>query len=598
MLTKQLQKIIENNIKKTFSALRMHLLGPDKVSTQYLFSIKKFDPSTTLSHIYAHANAVNDIKPGKSDSKSVDKLKDVAEKYIDALEQKAIADTTRIVGEKIDNLSVEAKIKNQKPEDYIRQPEGQKILASISKELKDQREKINKAADLLVTHELHNAQNIGAFDGILSAAKAIGIDDPVVFKIGVLDDNRCLAKGSLIETPKGLVKVEDLQVGDVVRSHLNLSGAQDRSKTLNSIVQKTDSILKKCIKVTFDNGIEITASEDHPILIFYNRVYLFWPLNEVVKISNVNVVDINKLTIKDKKKLSAHIRCPIAKKNGYKDFWQFTLDNRREICELYTSGLTIVDICKKYNVDTKNQKFVSAILKLSNVFSKTRHLSGNSFNAKYLQKRDDNLEKLSNKIITSVMLDMEKGLSGIEICKKYGVSRSFLGKKILTKVSNEAYDAWISKIKAKGAKSAWDKIKQNPQLEAKIKEKFRDVMLNCAAKGSAPQQKLADRFRNLGYQVEYNCRLSDMRVDMIIDGSIVVEYDGSGHDIQVRIGNITAGQLSKNDYARDKVCKNLGYKVIRIKSKKDIVPDTNSLEFLIKTVKESENSFFVVQYED
>lgn len=190
MLTKQLQKIIEDNIRKTFSSLRMHLLGPDKVSRQYLFSIKNFDPNTTLSHLYAHANAVNDIKPGKSDSKSIDKLKDVAEKYIDALEQKTIADTTRIVGEKIDNLSVEAKIKNKSPEDYIRQPEGQKILASISKELKDQREKIKKAADLLVTHELHNAQNIGAFDGILGAAKSIGIDDPVVFKIGVLGDGK------------------------------------------------------------------------------------------------------------------------------------------------------------------------------------------------------------------------------------------------------------------------------------------------------------------------------------------------------------------------------------------------------------------------
>jgi very-short-patch-repair endonuclease len=169
----------------------MHLLGPDKVSTQFLFLLKNFDPNTTIGHLYSHANTVNDIKPGRPDDKSISKLKDIAEKYIDALEQKAIADTTRIVGEKIDNLTVEAKIKNQKPEDYIRQPEGQKILASISKELKDQRDKIKKAADVLVTHELHNAQNIGAFDGILGAAKSVGIDDPVVFKIGVLDEKRC-----------------------------------------------------------------------------------------------------------------------------------------------------------------------------------------------------------------------------------------------------------------------------------------------------------------------------------------------------------------------------------------------------------------------
>ncbi len=37
----------------------------------------------------------------------------------------------------------------------------------------------------------HRAQNAGALDGILSVSKSLNIEDPQIFKIGVLDSKRC-----------------------------------------------------------------------------------------------------------------------------------------------------------------------------------------------------------------------------------------------------------------------------------------------------------------------------------------------------------------------------------------------------------------------
>lgn len=191
MLSKIVQEIIENNVKKAFQNLRLNLLGPDKISKAVVFSIKNFDPLTTLASAYLHANSLNSIDDKSVDKDTINKLKDVAEKYIDNLEQKSIADVTRVVSEKIDNITTKAKTSGKTTEEILKSSDGREILRDLKSALKEQREKISSAADLIVNHELHNAQNFGAFDGLLSASKAANIQDPVVFKIGVMDEKRC-----------------------------------------------------------------------------------------------------------------------------------------------------------------------------------------------------------------------------------------------------------------------------------------------------------------------------------------------------------------------------------------------------------------------
>lgn len=192
MLTRSLQKIINDYVNKSFNALRFNLLGPDSVSAKALtFSVQKFDPNATLAGNYLAANVMNSIDPTSVDKDTIDKIKTVASNYIDALHQKSIADVTRVIGENIDNLSLQAKQEERSLRDMMREEAGRVILKDISSQLKTQKEKIDSAVETLVNHELHNAQNVGALDGIISLSKSLNIEDPIVYKLGVMDTKRC-----------------------------------------------------------------------------------------------------------------------------------------------------------------------------------------------------------------------------------------------------------------------------------------------------------------------------------------------------------------------------------------------------------------------
>lgn len=193
MLTKSLQRIINKIISKNFTSLRLNLLGPDRVSKSMLFSLKNinYDPKTSIGSAYLHANALNSTNPQAVDVDTVNRLKDVAENYIDQLEQKTIADVTRIIGDNIAEIQTQSKLSGDSVRDIFLGESGQEILKKIKESLKEQNDKVNKAAEVLVNHELHNAQNYGAFDGLVESSRSLGIQDPTIFKIGVLDENRC-----------------------------------------------------------------------------------------------------------------------------------------------------------------------------------------------------------------------------------------------------------------------------------------------------------------------------------------------------------------------------------------------------------------------
>lgn len=191
MMTQRLQKIVEKLIRRSFNSLRMNLLGPDAVPKSLLFSVRDFNPQTTLVSNYLAANSINSLDPKSVDDQTINKIKAVASNYIDAIEQKSVADVMRIIGEKYDNLALQAKREDKDIRDVLLAESGQEILKTLAAELDKQKDRTDRAVDLLVNHELHNAQNAGALDGIMGAAKSMGIEDPTVFKIGVLDEMRC-----------------------------------------------------------------------------------------------------------------------------------------------------------------------------------------------------------------------------------------------------------------------------------------------------------------------------------------------------------------------------------------------------------------------
>jgi len=190
-MTKTLRDTIKAIIEESFERMKGKFLGPEFMNKGFVFSLKNFDPKNTLSSVYLHANAINSFNKESVDKDNLDKINTVAQNYLDTLKQKSVADITRIVDDHLQEVKQKGKIEGEDPSSFLRSDVGKDVVRKIKNELKDQIVKINKGNELIVNVELGNAQNIGAMDGILSASKSLGVNDPVVMKIGVGDEKRC-----------------------------------------------------------------------------------------------------------------------------------------------------------------------------------------------------------------------------------------------------------------------------------------------------------------------------------------------------------------------------------------------------------------------
>lgn len=141
----------------------------------------------------------------------------------------------------------------------------------------------------------------------------------------------------------------------------------------------------------------------------------------------------------------------------------------------------------------------------------------------------------------------------------------------------------------------------NPSLSKEIQEKRRNTFLNrygvispmknreIAAKSlqnriknngicSSKQQLYINNLYNgiLNYQIKYYA------ADIFLPGdNIVFEYDGGGHDLCVKMNNITKEEFDKKELIRFNIIKRAGYKQIHLVSNNDKLPsDEKLLEIL------------------
>ena len=78
--------------------------------------------------------------------------------------------------------------------------------------------------------------------------------------------------------------------------------------------------------------------------------------------------------------------------------------------------------------------------------------------------------------------------------------------------------------------------------------------------------------------------------DILINNNIMIEYDGGGHDLQVKLNKITEKEFLLNEIKKYYVYKNNGYVLFRIKSLKDFLPSDDKIIEIIKYGKEIINS--------
>lgn len=154
--------------------------------------------------------------------------------------------------------------------------------------------------------------------------------------------------------------------------------------------------------------------------------------------------------------------------------------------------------------------------------------------------------------------------------ERYGVPTPMQNEQIKQKVWQTVYDRY-------GV--------QYPSQSAKIREKtFESYYKNGTQKVSIQQ----DYLHNL-YGGELNYPISHYSADIcLLDDKIDIEYDGGGHNLQVKIGNITDKDFLQKEIIRFNTIKTQGYKTIKIISSKDKLP---SDEILIKMLFQAKEYF-------
>jgi hypothetical protein len=101
---------------------------------------------------------------------------------------------------------------------------------------------------------------------------------------------------------------------------------------------------------------------------------------------------------------------------------------------------------------------------------------------------------------------------------------------------------------------------------SEIKNKMAKTLYKNNTRISSTQQRYLCKLFNgeLNYPVQH------FSIDIaLLDGKFAIEYNGGGHDLQVKLGNKTIAQFNKYEYFRRNVLYDDGWKIITIASKKD-----------------------------
>ena len=91
---------------------------------------------------------------------------------------------------------------------------------------------------------------------------------------------------------------------------------------------------------------------------------------------------------------------------------------------------------------------------------------------------------------------------------------------------------------------------------------------NNSAPSSKAQRKISELMNG-----KLNFPVGCYNLDILLDENIYVEYNGSGHDLIVKLGNISKEEFTVKEIKRYQFLKEQGYKEIIIENKSDVLPN-------------------------
>ena len=120
-----------------------------------------------------------------------------------------------------------------------------------------------------------------------------------------------------------------------------------------------------------------------------------------------------------------------------------------------------------------------------------------------------------------------------------------------------------------------------------LQEKIRQTMYE---NGNAPRSMQQIYLNNL-LNGKLNYPISIISLDIaFLEDKIYIEYNGGGHDLQVKLGNISKKDFKTKEIKRDYYLKSIGWSKITIISLKDYLPSDNKIIDMINFAKEYLNT--------
>jgi len=155
--------------------------------------------------------------------------------------------------------------------------------------------------------------------------------------------------------------------------------------------------------------------------------------------------------------------------------------------------------------------------------------------------------------------------------EKYGVENVFANKEIQEKIYETNFRKYGFKIAT-----------QSPEIKGKSVEKYVKTMYeNKTAPTSRQQQYFHDI---LGGELNYP--VGKLMLDIAFPKEkLYIEYQGSGHNLDVKLGKMTEEEFLKRERSRYYFLRNKGWKMIEIISNKDYIPLQDQIINMFKYAK-------------
>lgn len=210
---------------------------------------------------------------------------------------------------------------------------------------------------------------------------------------------------------------------------------------------------------------------------------------------------------------------------------------------------------------------------------------------------EENIEKYRLKCLSKYGVDhyfktdefKHKKINSMQ--NKYGVNYPLQSKEIQENCRNTCLNKYGVDNPAK-SQCVKDKIKKtninkyggnSPSHSEKIREKITQTFYkNSSQKSSSQQIYICNLYKGI-----LNYPLKHYNVDIYLsENSLICEYDGSGHSLNVRCGRETLKEHNHKEIIRNNVIKREGYKQMRIISSTDKLPTDEILLQMLEYAKQ------------